>query len=145
MPIKPSCRSLLALLCLACSACAEDTPRVTLAGETYRVTIADDDQERARGLMFVESMPADVGMLFLFDDEQPRSFWMKNTRIPLDIIYFDRDRRLVSVSRDARPCRTARCAHYPSAGPAQYVLELNAGEADRLGLQPGMPIVFELD
>jgi len=110
---------------------------VEIAGAIYSVEIADQPDEQRQGLMFRDSMPRDHGMLFIFDREQPRSFWMKNTRIPLDIIYFDAERRLVSVAENARPCRTARCPSYPSAGPAQYVLELNAGEAGRLGLEPG--------
>ena len=76
-------------------------------------------------------------MLFIFDDFAPRSFWMKNTRIPLDIFYFDDELKLVSVSENTRPCRTARCPSYPSAGAAKYVLELNAGAARSLGVEVG--------
>lgn len=75
-------------------------------------------------------------MLFIFSGETMRSFWMKNTKIPLDIIYFDKDLQLVSVAT-ARPCRTASCKNYPSAGPAMYVLELNAGLAKELELTAG--------
>ena len=75
-------------------------------------------------------------MLFIFAGESSRSFWMKNTKIPLDIIYFDRNLELVSVS-NAKPCRTAQCRGYPSAGPAMYVLELNAGLAQELDLAEG--------
>ena len=122
---------------LPLAACSADGPRVSIAGATYSVEIADEPDEQRQGLMFRDEMPRDHGMLFIFDREQPRSFWMKNTRIPLDIIYFDAERRLVSVVENARPCRTAQCPGYPSAGPAQYVLELNAGEAGRLDLEPG--------
>ena len=62
---------------------------------------------------------------------------MKNTHIPLDILYFDQNYKLVSVQERVPPCRSDPCAHYPSAGPAQYVLELNAGSADKLGVKPG--------
>ncbi len=82
-------------------------------------------------------MPQDHGMLFIFPNEQMRSFWMKNTRIPLDIFYFDAEYRLVSVVKGAKPCRTVQCPDYPSSGPAKYVLELNAGVADRLGVDVG--------
>ncbi len=129
---------LLITLCLLnITACADDSPSVTLAGERFYVDIADDDSERTRGLMFVEQMADNKGMLFLFPDERRRSFWMKNTKIPLDIFYFNAEFKLVSVSENARPCRTAQCSHYPSSGPAKYVLELNAGKAEQLGVEAG--------
>ncbi len=107
--------------------------------------VADSPETWALGLMFRDSLPENHGMLFIFPREAPRSFWMKNTRIPLDILYFDRDLKLVSVTADARPCRTRACPGYPSAGPAQYVLELNAGKASELGVVPGDSLVLELD
>ena len=111
---------------------------VELGGQRYNVEIADDDAERARGLMFRDAMASDHGMLFIHDREEPQSYWMKNTRIPLDILYFDDGRRLVSQQRDVPPCNLGdRCPPYPSNAPARYVLELNAGEAARLGLQDG--------
>ena len=121
---------------LTLSACAAE-PRVELAGATFAVEIADDDRTRAQGLMFRDELPADRGMLFVFEREAPRSFWMKNTRIPLDILYFDSRLELVSMQQSVPPCRQARCPSYPSEGPAQYVLELRAGTARRLGVAPG--------
>ena len=130
--------SLLPLL-LALSACASArTPWVEVGGERFQVEVADDDAERARGLMFRDAMADDHGMLFIHDRQEPQAYWMKNTRIPLDILYFDRDRRLVSQQRDVPPCSGGnRCPSYPSKGAARYVLELNAGEAQRIGLQDG--------
>jgi hypothetical protein len=88
-------------------------------------------------------MPADHGMLFVHAREEPMAYWMKNTKIPLDILYFDGQRRLVSIQRGVPTCRTAsRCPSYPSKGPAKYVLELNAGRSDALGLKPGDTITF---
>ena len=101
------------------------------------VDLAETQEKQALGLMFRESMPNDHGMLFIFPAEGMRSFWMKNTKIPLDIFYFDENLALVSVSENTPPCRTARCPNYPSAGPAKYVLELNAGKAKELGAQAG--------
>ena len=131
---------LLALpLLLLLSACASArTPWVEIAGERFQVEVADDDDERARGLMFRDSLPADHGMLFIHDRQEPQAYWMKNTRIPLDILYFDGSRKLVSIQRDVPACTLGnRCPSYPSEGPARYVLELNAGEAARLGLRAG--------
>ena len=128
---------LCVLMLISCVACASGEPSVVLGGERFRVEIADTQQKQALGLMFRDSMPQDEGMLFIFPNEAPRSFWMKNTRIPLDIMYFDEDLKLVSVAENAQPCRTRRCPNYPSEGPAKYVLELNAGKAAELGLRPG--------
>ena len=82
-------------------------------------------------------MPADHGMLFIFDDDAPRSFWMKNTRIPLDMLFFDAERRLVSVQHNVPPCTADPCPPYSSGAPARYVLELNGGKARALGVSPG--------
>ena len=114
-----------------------------LKGEKFSVEIADTPDKQQLGLMFRESMPRDHGMLFIFPGETMRAFWMKNTKIPLDIIYFDKNLQLVSVA-NASPCRTVRCKSYPSAGSAMYVLELNAGLADELGLVEGDQLEVDL-
>lgn len=118
-------------------------PWVELAGKRYTVEIADDDKERAQGLMFRDAMDADRGMLFIHDEQMPLAYWMKNTRIPLDILYFDENRKLVSQRRDVPPCSLGnRCPPYPSGAPALYVLELNAGQAEALGLKDGAELTF---
>lgn len=128
------------LLLGACASAGK--PWVELGGERFTVEIADNEPERNRGLMFRDRLAPNAGMLFLYDREQPLAFWMKNTRIPLDILYFDAQRRLVSVSR-AAPCSLGdRCPPYPAEGPSMYVLELNAGAAQRLGVAPGAVITF---
>jgi len=120
----------------ACSARATG-PSVELKGQRFDVEIADTEPARERGLMFRESMPADHGMLFLFDDNAVRTFWMKNCRMPLDILYFDEKYKLVSVQQRVPACRSEPCPVYPSDGAAKYVLELNAGVADKLDVKPG--------
>lgn len=116
---------------------------VELAGVRYSVEVADDDAERAKGLMFRDAMGAEQGMLFIHDREEMQAYWMKNTRIALDILYFDSSRRLVSQQRDVPPCTLGDgCPPYPSTGPARFVLELNAGEAKKLGLQDGAELTF---
>ena len=137
---------LLLLAVLATPACAAQEPQVQLRGKTFTVDLALTREEQARGLMFVEEMPEDRGMLFIFPREGMRGFWMRNTRIPLDILYFDSDLALVSMVENARPCAPAgRCPTLPSEGPAQYVLELNAGVAAALGVQRGdeLTLLFE--
>ena len=139
-------RTLLCLLMLiTCAACVAGGSSVEIGGKHFKVDIADTRDKQALGLMFRESMAADHGMLFIFPTEAPRSFWMKNTRIPLDIMYFDEDFKLVSISADTPPCKVTRCPSYPSAAPAKYVLELNAGTASELGVGVGDRLVVDLD
>jgi len=112
--------------------------RVELGGQRYSVEVADNDSERARGLMFRDAMDPGHGMLFVHDREEPQAYWMKNTKIPLDILYFDNARKLVAQQRDVPPCSAGdACPPYPSNAPARYVLELNAGEAAKLKLENG--------
>lgn len=115
---------------------------IELGGERFLVEVADNDASRAQGLMHRESMPPDQGMLFVWSEDAPRAFWMKNTHIALDILYFDSRMRLVDMHLDVQPCRSERCPSYPSARPAQYVVELNAGNATRLGLKIGDRLVI---
>ena len=87
------------------SGCAgASQPWVEIGGQRYAIELADDDVERARGLMFRDAMANDQGMLFIHDAEEPQAYWMKNTKIPLDILYFDDDRKLVAQQRDVPPC-----------------------------------------
>lgn len=143
--MKHAIRALLLLLVIApLSGCATDAGRwVEVGGERYVVELATNDAERARGLMFRDALPQGHGMLFIHEREEPLAYWMKNTRIPLDILYFDANRRLVSQQRDVPPCSLGdRCPSYPSRGSALYVLEVNAGEAARVGLQDGIQMQF---
>lgn len=135
----------LALAALICTSCMAQEPHVVLKGERFFVDLALDSDTQALGLMFREEMADDHGMLFVFPVEGMRSFWMKNCRIPLDIFYFDDELKLVSVAQNARPCKTARCPSYPSKGPAKYVLELNAGKAAELAVQPGDVLELHID
>ena len=135
---------LLPLLACAMSGCAgASQPWVEIAGQRYAVELADDDAERARGLMFRDAMADDRGMLFIHDAQEPQAYWMKNTKIALDILYFDNDRKLVSQQRGVPPCSLGdACPSYPSNAPARYVLELNAGQAEKLKLQDGATLTF---
>jgi uncharacterized protein len=127
----------LCLLLLAACASARD-PWVELNGKQYTVEIANTDATRERGLMFRETMDPRHGMLFIHDRQEPLAYWMKNTLIPLDILFFDNQRRLVSQQRDVPPCTLGdACPPYPSDAPARYVLELNAGQAAKIRLQNG--------
>ena len=108
---------------------------VVISGHHFRVEIAANEADRERGLMFRTQLAADHGMLFIYPDARIRNFWMKNTLIPLDILFFDADKRLINISANTRPCKTADCPTYASSAPAQYVLELKAGMAARFHLR----------
>lgn len=141
MRLRPA---LIVAIAWALSACAgARQPWVELGNQRYAIEIADDDAERARGLMFRDALPTGHGMLFIHDAEEPQAYWMKNTKIPLDILYFDDERKLVAQQRDVPPCSLGDgCPSYPSDAPARYVLELNAGEAARLQLKDGAELRF---
>ncbi len=137
-------RTLLTCSLLILAGCASTGGHwVELAGARYQVELAQDDATRARGLMFRDQMPADHGMLFIHERQEPQAYWMKNTRIALDILYFDNQRKLVSQQRDVPPCSAGNaCPPYPSHRPARYVLELNAGQAAKLKLEDGAELGF---
>ncbi|MFC6839732.1 DUF192 domain-containing protein [Xanthomonas theicola] len=137
-------RALFVLVLLTLSGCVSAGDHwVELGGHRYQVELAQDDATRARGLMFRDQMDADHGMLFIHDRQEPQAYWMKNTKIALDILYFDSQRKLVAQQRDVPPCSAGNaCPPYPSNAPARYVLELNAGQAAQLKLQDGAELRF---
>jgi uncharacterized membrane protein (UPF0127 family) len=142
-PLALFCSLALASVGAACahapanSARAGDGSAVVLRGHRISVEIAADEISRAHGLMDRTHMPADHGMLFVFPDQAVRTFWMKDTLIPLDMLFLDARRRIVTVLRDGPPCKADPCPIYPSTQPARYVLELNGGAAARLGAREG--------
>jgi uncharacterized membrane protein (UPF0127 family) len=105
-------------------------------GKVHRFTVelADTDERRAYGLMHRDTMPADHGMIFDFKRDQPVAMWMRNTRIPLDMLFIDREGRVVNIHARAVPFDETSIG---SEGPVRSVLELNGGTAARLGLAPG--------
>jgi YVTN family beta-propeller protein len=101
------------------------------------VEVPDDQEEFARGLMFRTHLPWNAGMLFAFYDEEPRRFWMKNTLIPLDMIFVDSSSKIIDIKENVPPCKQEECPTYPSKEPAQYVLEVNAGFVQEKGVKIG--------
>jgi uncharacterized membrane protein (UPF0127 family) len=100
----------------------------------FRVEVARTMPEQAKGLMFRTSMGADEGMIFPMSPPRPASFWMRNTVIPLDIIFVGVDRRILNIAANAVPYSEAPL---PSAGMVSGVLELKGGRAAELGIGPG--------
>ncbi|MDT0689459.1 DUF192 domain-containing protein [Salegentibacter sp. F188] len=98
------------------------------------IEIADNDYERETGLMYRESMEENQGMLFVYNTETPRSFYMKNTYIPLDLIFYDRDSTAVSFQENAEPLNED---NLPSGEATQYILEINAGLVEKWNIEAG--------
>ncbi|MUU79459.1 DUF192 domain-containing protein [Winogradskyella sp. HL2-2] len=107
--------------------------------KTIDIEIADDDYETQTGLMYRTKLETNQGMLFIFPDAQMRSFYMKNTKIPLDIIYIDENLKIVSFQKNAKPFDETSL---PSEAAAKYVLEINGGLADEWQLNVGDQISF---
>lgn len=118
-------------------------PRVTLPDGFVVVTeLAIDDDSRAQGLMYRDQLRPGMGMLFFFPVPGEYPFWMRNTLIPLDIIWLDESRKIAAIHHDVPPCRTAECPSYPPRAVAKYVLEVGAGEAKKHGLKVGDALLF---
>ena len=112
------------------------TQRITVDGHVILVEVADDAEERAQGLMYRDSMPADEGMLFVYDEVKERSFWMKNTRIPLAIAYIDDDGTIKHIAH-MKPLDTKST---PSLYPVRYALEMNDGWFKKTGVNVGAKV-----
>ena len=111
-------------------------------GDTLRsilIEIAEEDRERIQGLMYRSALSDDQGMLFIFEEEEEQSFWMKNTRIPLDILYVNSDLQIVSLYKQTQPYSTSPI---PSFRPAIYVVEVRGGFCDQYGITEGNRIAY---
>jgi uncharacterized protein len=102
----------------------------------FKITKAIDPATRAKGLMYVEQMDENRGMLFVFEKEDIHSFWMKNTLIPLDMIWLDKDFEVVHIFSNATPCKET-CPPIIPSRTAKYVLEINAGLTDKFNIKVG--------
>lgn len=115
---------------------------LTINNITFKVEKAETLAEKTLGLMYRQSLKKDRGMLFVYPQEQYASFWMKNTYIPLDIIWIDANKKIVDISKDAQPCTTEDCPSYATDNKIQYVLEINAGLSEEYGFKKGDQVVF---
>ena len=120
-------------------------PKVCFKKTCIDVEIADSKEERVRGLMFREKLEKDKGMLFVFEQEDIHPFWMENTRIPLDMIWISKDKEIVFISKNVQPCADdGICPTITPDEDALYVLEINAGAADKIGIKVGDRIDFKI-
>lgn len=106
--------------------------------------IAATPASRMKGLMYRKSLPDSHGMLFVYPRSDYLGFWMKNTKIPLDIVWLGRNKRIVHIVRDAQPCTSEPCSTYFAPGKAAYVLELAAGMSRKWKLEIGGRLIFEV-
>lgn len=147
VPVRiPSCviAFFLAFLC-ACNASPETRQavfRLTNGTTTPSLSleVAATEQLRQLGLMYRKEMAENSGMVFMWDDEKPRTFWMKNTYLELDMFFVDRNFKVVTILEHVPPLTEN---HRESVHPAQYVVELVGGSAKRLGITPGA--MFQMD
>ena len=102
--------------------------------EKLTIEIADNEAETTQGLMYRRTMPDSCGMVFIFGDSQPRNFWMKNTYLPLDILFLDESKKIVTIQANRTPFSEEQI---PSFEDAKYVLEVNAGYCKRKGIEKG--------
>ena len=108
------------------------------------VEIADDNEKRTKGLMFRENLEENDGMLFIFDNEEEQTFWMKNTVIPLDMIFINKNFKIVDI-QNAVPCKEDPCVLYKSAKPIQYVLEVNGYFTTKNNVKIGDKFIYGWD
>lgn len=118
------------------AACRDDQVELRWQGGQARFTVevADDDAERSRGLMFRESLPRSAGMLFIYETPRRATFWMKDTLIPLDMVFADPSGRVTKVHANAQP---KDLTTIDGGEGVKYILEINGGLASRLGIAPG--------
>ncbi|MCU0237687.1 MAG: DUF192 domain-containing protein [Acidobacteria bacterium] len=144
-------KTLLFLMALAhcrCAAAGGAPARfmtIFVQDKPFRVEIADTPEKHALGLMHRRLLKSDYGMLFIFADEEVRSFWMKDTLIPLDMIFINSDHQVVDLVHEVPPCPGDPCPSYTSAYPARFVLEIAGGTAKKLKLVPGDKIFMTID
>ena len=114
----------------------EENSKVCFEKSCFNVELAKTTEEKSKGLMFRESLDENKGMLFVYSKEGNYSFWMKNTLIPLDIIWIDSNDKVVYVKNNAQPCNET-CKVFSPGKNAKYVLEINGGLAEKLRINLG--------
>lgn len=145
--IKVSLKAFV-LMVLSTVCLAQPSPAATVtfpAAGMARIEaeIADEPGEIARGLMFRRGLDEGKGMWFVFPDDAPRTFWMKNVAFPIDIIYIDRDFFIKKIWKAVPPCLAPPCARYRSGSPIRYTLETPAGFCDKNGVRENQKVIFE--
>ena len=148
--LRPCLTNALLSMCLLIPACSHADDKLVQVhlpgGVIIHAEIADTQLKRAEGLMYRDHLAKDRGMLFMFDQAQLWTFWMKNTKIPLDIIWMNEKKQIIHIARNVPICTRTddSCPQYQPNDPATSVLELGGGEADRLKLDKGTKLKFDV-
>jgi len=116
--------------------------RACFGDNCFDIEVAKDPEEIENGLMFRKQLDQDRGMFFVFKEEQIYPFWMKNTLIPLDIIWINKENKIVFIKENAEPCTGSDCQTINPTATAKYVLEVNSGVSERLGLKVGDEVLL---
>ena len=138
----------LLLVCFIINACfygftySRET-KACFNNSCFSLEVAEDEETRFQGLMFREDLADDEGMLFLFKTESRYGFWMKNTSIPLDIIWVNSQNNIVHIEEEIRPCQDNNCPVFYSQENALYVLELKAGTVKKSGIKVGNKVSLD--
>jgi len=136
------CVPLIFYFCACFSQAKNPSEQICFANGCIYIEIAQTPEERRKGLQARKYLGKDKGMLFIFSESQKYSFWMKDTLIPLDIVWIDDQKRIVTVMSNVLPCKTEQCPVYAPDKSALYVLEINTGSASELSLKVGDQAVF---
>ena len=138
---------LITLLCLTFKLNAENLNyiRTCIIGHCFDSRLADTPVKRAKGLMGELSLPRDEGMLFIFPNEGNYEFWMKNTKIPLDILFINDNDIIVYMVKNAQPCQTKKCPVYKTTRKASKVLEINAGLSKKYNFHVGLNVEYFIE
>jgi len=118
--------------------------KICFSENCFNVEIASTSEELSKGLMFRENLEKNSGMLFVFPEENFHNFWMKNTLIPLDIIWINSNKKIIFIEHNVQPCLEEICETYSSDEKALYVLEINGGMAEEIGLKIGDDVELKL-
>jgi len=122
--------------------CAQITHQICIRNTCFNVELAKTPQEQEIGLMNRAHLASDKGMLFIFKKEDTYGFWMKNTLIPLDMLWINSNNTVVYIQKDAEPCVVAKCPSYIPDKSGLYVLEINGGLADQYSIRVGDKVEF---
>ncbi|MBN1385659.1 DUF192 domain-containing protein [Candidatus Woesearchaeota archaeon] len=147
---------MLAYLCLAgcaetnneipgsvASNATENTIQICFPERCIAAEVADTPELRAQGMMYRESLSEEEGMLFVFDRPAVYHFWMRNTLIPLDMIFLDPHKRIIHIEEKVPPCYEAECEKYGPMEDVLYVVEVNAGYCENNGIESGQTVSFQ--
>ncbi|OGX07373.1 MAG: hypothetical protein A2Z88_03810 [Omnitrophica WOR_2 bacterium GWA2_47_8] len=143
-PLRYPILSLVLMLSLFACTARSTEDQVCFKRNCVDVSLAQTHEAREQGLKFVTRLEPNRGMLFIFPKSGQNNFWMKETMIPLDIIWMDYARRIIHIERNVPPCAIDPCPTYGPKKPALYVLEVNANHAQEMGLRLGGELEFKL-